>query len=259
MKTIPGSLVLAGFWLPAACLAAPEPAPGSAPAYGDGARRGRQQQFVEAWKQADTDGNGMISQQEFAAMKRIELLPEEKRTELFKRLDKDGDGSLSREELDRFVKPQEGKRQLMLRLKELDTDKNGGISLEEFKAGEFVKKLPPERQETLFRRLDVNGDGSISPLDHPAAERPGQPGPPHDARHLLRLLDKDGDGFLTLEEFRQVPFMRSLNENEQQQLFDKLDRNHDSKIDATEFSHAEHKNEGKPRPVPPRPEEGGPP
>ena len=249
MKTIPSSLVLAGLWLPAACLAAPQPPPGGVAPEGEGARRGLQQHFAEAWKLADTNGDGVISREEFFAIKRIALLPQDKREELFKRLDKNGDGVLSREELESLLKPRDDKRLRMPRLWELDTNKDGVISLEEFKAGEFVKKLPPEQQEALFHRLDVNGDGVISPADHPAGERPGQPGPPHDPRHLFRQLDKDGDGVLTFEEFRQAPFVRGLDEKEQKEHFDKLDRNKDGKIDVTEFPHPERKPDAKGEPA----------
>jgi len=187
-------------------------------------------------------------------MKRIAMLPEAKREELFKRLDKDGNGSLSREELESLVRPQDGKHQRMPHLRDLDTNKDGVISFEEFKAGEFVKKLPPEQQLALFRRLDVNGDGVISPADHPAGERPGPPGVAHDPRRLFRQLDKDGDGFLSFEEFRQAPFVRGLDEKEQKERFDKLDRNKDGKLDVTEFPHPEHKVEGKPHPDGPGPD-----
>ena len=55
------------------------------------------------WKLADTNGDGVLSREEFFAMKRIALLPQDKREELFKRLDKNGDGVLSREELESLV------------------------------------------------------------------------------------------------------------------------------------------------------------
>jgi Ca2+-binding EF-hand superfamily protein len=258
MNTITVPLVLAGFCLPAVGLAAPEvrqagPEPGA-----EGARRGLQQ-FVEAWKKADTNGDGLISSGEFAAMKRIAMLPEEKRTGLFTRLDKDGDGSLSRDELGQLVKPQDGKHQMMPRLRELDTDKNGSISMDEFRAGEFFKKLPPERQEALFRRLDENRDGVISPKDRPVEEGPGPPAPSRDPRHLLHILDKNADEALTLDEFRQAPFVRGLDENEQKARFEKMDRNRDLKLDATEFSHAEHKGEPRPDVPPAGPPPDGPP
>ncbi len=183
-------------------------------------------------------------------MKRVETLPADKREELFKRLDKDGDGGISREELGEIIKHRLGKHQLMPRLQELDTDHNGSINFEEFKAGEFFKKLPPERQAALFKRLDENGDGGISPRDHPA----DRPGPPHDPHHGFMMLDKNRDGFLTFDEFRQSMFVRKLPEAEQKERFDKLDRNQDAKLDATEFTHPEHKGEGKPDPQPQRTE-----
>ncbi|MCX6873917.1 MAG: EF-hand domain-containing protein [Verrucomicrobia bacterium] len=256
MKTITVSLVVAGLWCPAGCVAGPELRQGEAAPEAEGAGNWQQQQFLEAWTKADTDADGVISRQEFAAMKRIEMLPEDKRQELFKRLDKDGNGSLSREELGKFVKPQDGKHQMMPRLRELDTDKNGSISFEEFKAGELFKKLSPERQEAMFRRLDKNGDGVISPKDQPVGDRPGQAGPPREPRHLFQMLDKNGDGFLTLEEFRQALFVRGLSEAEQKERFEKMDLNRDSKVDAAEFPHPERKGESKPRPEVPRTGEG---
>jgi Ca2+-binding EF-hand superfamily protein len=243
-----------GLWLPALCLAAPEPPQTGRTSEPESGRHGPQKPFWESWKSADTDGDGLISRQEFASLKRIGMLPEDKREELFKRLDKDANGSLSREELDEIVRHRDGKHQMMPRLLELDTDKNGSISFEEFKAGEFFKKLPPERQEAIFRWLDANGDGVISPQDRPAGERPGQPGPPRDPRRGFQMLDENADGFLTFDEFRQAPFVRKLAEEEQKARFGQLDRNQDSKIDASEFPQSEHRGEGKPRPEPPRPE-----
>lgn len=258
MKAITVSYVVASLWLPVLCPAAPVPQPSDATSGSEGERRGPRKDFWEAWKAADTDGDGLISRQEFAAMKRIERLPDEKREELFKRLDKNDDGNLSREELEEMAKHREGKHQMMPRLWELDVNKDGEISFEEFKAGEFFKKLPPERQEAIFHWLDANGDGVISPKDRPADQRPGQPGPPHDPRHLFQMLDKNADGFITLDEYRQAPFVRKLPEEDQKARFDKLDRNQDSKIAPDELPEPEHRGDGKARPDAPG-TKGGPP
>ena len=173
MKKLPLSLVLVGIWAPAVCVAEPEPPRGEpAPPPPDSPWHNRQHQSPDGWKKADSDGDGFISRAEFGAMPRLENLPADKQDALFKRLDKDGNGSLSREELDRLFKPQDPRRPMFPRLAELDTDKNGSISLAEFKAGEIFKKLPPEGQDELFRRLDADGDGAITPKDSPPRTRP---------------------------------------------------------------------------------------
>ena len=46
-------------------------------------------------------------------------------------------------------------------VKKLDTDGDGTISLEEFKAGPMGKK-DPAKAETLFKKRDKNGDGKLS-------------------------------------------------------------------------------------------------
>jgi Ca2+-binding EF-hand superfamily protein len=98
-------------------------------------------------------------------MPRIANLPVEKRAEIFSRLDKDNDGSLSRKELGRFGRPHDDHP--MKRLWELDADKSGGISFDEFKSGQIFQKLPAEKQARIFKRLDTDGDGFITPKDRP--------------------------------------------------------------------------------------------
>jgi Ca2+-binding EF-hand superfamily protein len=47
------------------------------------------------------------------------------------------------------------------RFKKLDTDGDGSISLEEFKAGPAGKKDPAKAEE-IFKKKDKNGDGKLS-------------------------------------------------------------------------------------------------
>jgi Ca2+-binding EF-hand superfamily protein len=243
MKTIPVSRIIALLLTPAFSLAqAREEAKGSPRREGiEPGREAPKRRFVEFWKMVDKDNDGFISRVEFDAMPRVQKLPEEKRSHLFSRLDKDLDSKLGRDEIARMGRFKEGHGKPMPRLWELDTDKSGGISLEEFKAGQFVKKLPPEKQGKLFQRLDTDGDGLITPKDKPEPpfkreggdKRPD--GERKDPRQMLRILDKDGDGSVTFDEFRHDPMVKNLGEDEQEDRFEELDRNDDLKLTADDF------------------------
>lgn len=241
MKTIPVSFIVAGMLLPAVCLAQPAEPPKAPSAEKGDPSDGRKHPFQEAWKAADKDGDGAISATEFAAMPRIQNLPEEKRANIFKRLDKNDDGKLGREELSGMGKRHDKHDQPMKRLWELDADKSGGISFEEFKAGQVFQKLPPEKQEAIFRRIDTDGDSLITPKDRPQKpfKRPKKGDGDHDngkaPDRINRKLDTNGDGSLSFEEFRMGPAVKHLNEDEQEDRFELLDRNKDLKISQEDF------------------------
>ncbi len=253
MKTTPVSFLLAGMLMPALCLAETEPpameSPKGPPHGEKGGPNRPERAFFELWKAADADRDGFISKTEFGEMPRIQKLPGEKGDQLFGRLDKDNDGKLSREDLVRFGKPRDGQSEPpMKRLWELDVDKSGGISLEEFKAGHLFMKLPPEKQQTVFDRLDTDGDGVVTPKDRPEPpfrrpdgrqkpNRPGGPPPENEGGpgQINRKLDVNGDGSLSFEEFRAGPAVKDLGEDEQEDRFELLDRNGDQKFSPEDF------------------------
>lgn len=240
MKTIPLSLIVATLIAPMTASAQPPgDRPQSVPGQGEN-KKGQRRSFEEVWKAADKDHDGFLSPDEFAAMPRIQNLTEERRQHVFKRLDKDGDGRLSREELAPMAEPRDDQNPPLGHLWELDVDKSGGISFEEFKTGAMIKKLSADRQAELFRRLDTNHDGLITPEDkpeHPFKREGVNPMNQHmDPNQLIRRLDQNADGALSFEEFRAGWMVRDLSESQQKAIFATLDANHDGKLTLEDFT-----------------------
>lgn len=248
MKNIPVSLLIAGLMLPVIVGAQPEmdESPEKGPRGGPRGERG----FGKGWKEADVDGDGTITLAEFQNLPRIQKLDEARRSQIFNRLDKNGDKVISGDELAVMKRPPHQEREAMTRFKELDTDKSGGVSLEELKAGELFKKLPPEKQATLFTRLDTDGDGQITVKDRPPGgpdrrmDRPDKPdkkperpdreggqGKGRDPKRMIRDFDENKDGALSFEEFRKAPHIAELSEDEQEDRFEAWDKNADKKLD----------------------------
>ncbi|TAG11252.1 MAG: hypothetical protein EAZ42_00845 [Verrucomicrobia bacterium] len=176
------------------------------------------------WQKFDTNQDGTLSRAEFDAMPRTQRLDPEKRERIFKRLDRDADGSISREEFRRFTGPQH-RQKMMRKIMLLDLDQSKSISFEEFKSGPRVQKMPAERQQKLFQRLDRNQDGFISKLDREATKE-----------GIIKRLDQNGDAAVSFDEFRQGKRQQSQPEPVVQERFKRLDRNQDSKLTADDFS-----------------------
>jgi hypothetical protein len=115
---------------------------------------------IERLKQADTDGNGMISREEAKALPRV--------AKHFDEIDANKDNQLSADELRAFHEKmrashsQERAQRMAEHWKKLDTDGDGKVSLAEAKAN-------APRLAEHFTQIDANGDGFITPEEMKAA------------------------------------------------------------------------------------------
>lgn len=226
----------------------------------DGKERPGRKAMEEMWKKADTNGDGFISAEEFAAMDRPGKLSDEKRAEIFKRIDKNGDGRIGPDEMPK------GRPEGMPPLEEVDFNKDGKIEFSEFQKLDFVARMPEERQRGLFARMDRDGDGFLTPKDRPQREgrRDGKGGGPdgrgqrHSPMDMVKDLDKDGNGSLSFEEFRQAPWLKDKSEDEQEDRFEEMDKNHDLKIDVADFPPPPDTEAPPEKPDGPEPEKTGP-
>ena len=115
-------------------------------AEGPGAHRGP---MLERLKAADTNGDGMVSRAESAALPTI--------AKHFDAIDANGDGQITFDELRAFHEKQRAER-----WKRIDSDGDGRVSREEAKAN-------APRLAERFDRLDLNGDGFLTPDELRAA------------------------------------------------------------------------------------------
>lgn len=103
----------------------------------------------------------------------------------------------------RFIKPQNHQTNIIMKiiLTLCTLAIAGALSLnaadEPKKPGGDKPKLNPEE---MFKKLDKNGDGSISKEEFLAS--PGAKKDPAKAEERFKKLDKNGDGKLSLDEFK---------------------------------------------------------
>ena len=115
----------------------------------------RHGQMMEKLRAADTNGDGLISRQEAAALPHL--------AQQFDAIDADHDGQLSKDELKAFFK---ARREQMAAawFKKVDTDGDGRISKAEAQAN-------APRLAAHFDKIDTNGDGFLSPEELAAAHQ----------------------------------------------------------------------------------------
>ena len=128
----------------------------------EGAGGPRHGAVMERLKQADTDGNGLISREESKALPMI--------AKHFDEIDANRDGQVSPDELRAFHEQMRGQHEQMRaqrraeHWKKLDTDGDGKVSLAEAQAN-------APRLAEHFGQIDANGDGFITPEEMKAAHQ----------------------------------------------------------------------------------------
>lgn len=108
----------------------------------------------------------------------------------------------------------------------LDKDGDGMISSEEFYASPRMQRLPQEKREEIFGRIDADADGQITPMEIRKMRQETH------ERHMneLRKLDTDQSGGLSFEELSKGEFFSKLPEEKRKEIFDRMDTNGDGQI-----------------------------
>jgi len=198
---------------------------------------------------ADTNSDGYLSLAEFTAMipappTGAPVLTAADILRMFNFLDTDKDGKIS---LAEFLAPcpQPPPPPPMppilelLRFGEVDTNKDGVISPDEFSA--FIKlrrpNLTADEIAAMFAKLDTNSDNGITPDEWPVKD-PGPPPTPPTPQPLpaFATADKNGDGFVDPMEFAMAACASHIPSFLVPTMFRTADANHDYKLNATEYA-----------------------
>lgn len=176
-----------------------------------------------------------------AGQELIKITSAEQMALLHLAMDTDHDGSLTPEEGSKFLRDmnrETGRMQAMGIMGNMDTNRDGLLSLDEFREDvKHFKTISDEKKEDFanhFPSFDDDGDGSLS-LDEAL--------PLFNYMFPFRQVDSDGDGLLTLKEFRQIAQAKLQNappqeieksEEEAKSIFAGLDFDGDGKINPKE-------------------------
>jgi Ca2+-binding EF-hand superfamily protein len=123
--------------------------------------------------------------------------------------------ALSQDPPPTFPPPGQGMRMQMPSFRDLDRNKDGKITRDEFQG-----------PEEFFNRLDANGDGALSEEEFQAARQRFQgQGGPRLGESLVTLLDANRDGKVSRDEFAKIV-----------EVFTTLDRDADGSLTGDELA-----------------------
>jgi len=214
----------------------------------EGARRGGREgrghtdRFMAAY---DRDRDKAVSWSEFQASKKMSHLEEAGKRRIFDHLDKNKDEKITRNELPKGGRPANG-------TKRGDLNNDGKISFAEFQEDPRMKDAKPERLAEMFKRMDRDGDSFLTPRDFPRPNR----GPLFD-RSLMEKLDVNKDQALSFEEWSKSPRIKDFSEERKREMFGRIDRNDDGKLDETDRGEGFRRGSGGERPSGERSRPGG--
>lgn len=133
---------------------------------------------------------------------------------IFSLVDKDGNGHIEASELEELLL-QTGqdvtREQAEAMIAEMDVDQNGTIEFDEFlRMISSRDNLGNSEIAAAFAAMDVSGDGYITIQELRAAfKKLGEPISDADMHMMIRESDLDGDGRVSLEDFRQILFYQT--------------------------------------------------
>jgi len=130
----------------------------------------------------------------------------------FQALDLNGDGKLSRDELiigyQQILGAEHPEEEVDAIIKAVDSDRSGSIEYTEFVVATINKEnlLSDERISRVFKLIDKDGDGYLNLNEVKEALNPGDQAEINDQvwKCLIEEVDSDGDGKISFDEFKSV-------------------------------------------------------
>ena len=108
----------------------------------------------------------------------------------------------------------------------LDKNNDKVITSDEIFAGPKMANMPQEQREKLFARMDLDGDGKVTPEEIRKMRQES-----HEKQmREFRELDTDKSGGMSFEEISLGKFFSQLPEEKRRQIFERMDTNGDGQI-----------------------------